>query len=59
MAPLVVVQRAQMIVGSWEGQRTTEIAAEFGCHPQTVREGLHRFNELGAKRPVSAPPTGC
>lgn len=47
MAPLVVVQRAQMIVGSWEGQRTTEIAAELGCHPQTVREGLQRFNELG------------
>ena len=47
MAPKVVVQRAQMIVGSWEGQRTTEIATELGCHPQTVRESLQRFNELG------------
>ena len=47
MAPKVVVQRARMIVGSWEGQRTTEIATELGCHPQTVRESLQRFNELG------------
>lgn len=47
MAPMVVIQRAQMIVGSWAGQRTKVIAEELGCHPQTVRDGLHRFNELG------------
>lgn len=47
MAPMVVIQRAQMIVGSWTGQRTTEIAQQLGCHPQTVRERLHRFNEAG------------
>lgn len=47
MAPLAVIQRAQMIVASWAGQRTSEIAEELSCHPQTVRDRLHRFNELG------------
>ncbi|HUZ01159.1 MAG TPA: helix-turn-helix domain-containing protein [Thermomicrobiaceae bacterium] len=46
-APGDWIQRARMIVGSWEGQRTTAIAAELGCHPQTVRERLVRFNAEG------------
>lgn len=46
-APGDWIQRARMIVGSWEGQRTTVIAAELGCHPQTVRERLVRFNTDG------------
>jgi transposase len=36
-----------MIVRSWDGQRTTVIAAALGCHPQTVRERLVRFNAEG------------
>ena len=32
---------------SWDGQRTTAIAAELGCHPQTVRERVARFNAEG------------
>jgi len=36
-----------MIVRSWEGLRTTAIAAEVGCHPQTVRERIARFNAEG------------
>src|SRR3712207_5062519 len=39
--------RARMIVRSWDGLRTTQIAEELGCHPQTVRERFHRFNEEG------------
>jgi transposase len=39
--------RAQMIVRSWDGLRTTQIAEELGCHPQTVRQRFHRFNEEG------------
>lgn len=39
--------RARMIVRSWEGRRTTAIAAELGCHPQTVRERTLRFNAQG------------
>jgi transposase len=31
----------------WDGLRTTQIAEELGCHPQTVRERFHRFNEEG------------
>lgn len=32
---------------SWEGRRTAAIAAELGCHPQTVRERFARFNAEG------------
>ena len=46
-APADWRQRARMIVRSWEGCRTTAIAAELGCHPQTVRERLIRFNAEG------------
>ncbi|HUZ00105.1 MAG TPA: helix-turn-helix domain-containing protein [Thermomicrobiaceae bacterium] len=46
-APGDWIQRARMIVRSWAGQRTTAIAAALGCHPQTVRERLVRFNADG------------
>ena len=32
---------------SWAGLRTTAIARELDCHPQTVRERLTRFNAEG------------
>jgi transposase len=32
---------------SWDGRRTKAIADELGCHPQTVRERIHRFNDEG------------
>jgi transposase len=46
-APGDWIRRAQMVVGSWAGHRTTRIAAGVGCHPQTVRERLARFNAEG------------
>lgn len=46
-APADWRRRAQMVVGSWAGRRTTQIAAGLGCHPQTVRERLARFNAEG------------
>jgi transposase len=46
-APGDWILRARMIVRSWEGLRTTAIAQELGCHPQTVRERLVRFNTEG------------
>ena len=46
-APGDWIRRATMIARSWEGLRTTAIAAELGCHPQTVRERLARFNLEG------------
>jgi transposase len=46
-APADWITRAKMIVGSWDQKRTTAIAQELGCHPQTVRERLGRFNAEG------------
>jgi transposase len=46
-APGDWIRRARMIVRSWEGLRTTAIAKELGCHPQTVRERIVRFNAEG------------
>lgn len=46
-APGDWIRRARMIVRSWDGLRTTAIAAELGCHAQTVRERLVRFNAEG------------
>ncbi len=46
-APADWIMRAKMMVGSWERKRTTTIAAELGCHPQTIRERIIRFNAEG------------
>jgi transposase len=46
-APGDWIMRARMIARSWDGLRTRAIAQELGCHPQTVRERFHRFNEKG------------
>jgi transposase len=46
-APGDWIARARMIAHSWDGLRTTQIARRLGCHPQTVRERLHRFNAEG------------
>jgi transposase len=46
-APGDWIRRARMIVLSWEGKRTAAIATELGCHVQTVRERLARFNADG------------
>ena len=46
-APGDWIRRARMIALSWDGLRTTQIAQQLGCHPQTVRERLHRFNAEG------------
>lgn len=46
-APGDWIRRARMIVLSWQGQRTRAIALAVGCHPQTVRGRLARFNTEG------------
>ena len=46
-APGDWIRRARMITRSWEGLRTTEIARELQCHPQTVRERIVRSNAEG------------
>ena len=42
-APGDWIRRARMIAHSWDGARTAQIAAELGCHPQTVRERLQEL----------------
>jgi transposase len=46
-APADWVVHARMVVRSWDGLRTRVIAEELDCHPQTVRERFHAFNERG------------
>jgi transposase len=46
-APADWIFHAKLVVRSWDGLRTRQIAEELGCNPQTVRERLHAFNERG------------
>src|SRR5262245_15771673 len=46
-APGDWIIRAKMIAWSWDGWRTTAIATELQCHPQTVRERIGRFTTEG------------
>ncbi|GAA0848708.1 helix-turn-helix domain-containing protein [Streptosporangium amethystogenes subsp. fukuiense] len=46
-APADWIMRAQIIAFSWQGLRTSAIAAKLGCHMQTVRERIERFNAEG------------
>jgi transposase len=46
-APADWAMRAKMIAASWDGDRTSTIAARLGCHMQTVRERLARFDAEG------------
>jgi transposase len=46
-APADWILHAQMVAYSWDGRRTRQIAMELDCHPQTVRDRLHAFNERG------------
>ncbi len=53
-----IILRARMIVASWAGQRTATIAQQLACHPQTVRERLHRFNAEGVDGLQDRPRPG-
>ncbi|MGO8949384.1 MAG: helix-turn-helix domain-containing protein [Ktedonobacterales bacterium] len=46
-APADWIFHAKIVAHSWDGLRTRQIAEVLGCHPQTVRERLHAFNERG------------
>ncbi|MGW3364005.1 helix-turn-helix domain-containing protein [Streptosporangium canum] len=51
------IMRAQIIAFSRQGLRTSAIAAKLGCHTQTVRERIERFDTEGlaglGDRPVA------
>jgi transposase len=57
-APGDWIMRAKMIVASWDGERTSAIAAQLGCHMQTVRERLVRFNAEGVDGLGDLPGAG-
>jgi transposase len=57
-APADWIMRARMIVASWDGERTSTIAARLGCHMQTVRERLTRFNAEGIDGLADLPGAG-
>jgi transposase len=46
-APADWIFHAKIVAHSWDGLRTRQIAEALGCHPQTVRERLHAFNDHG------------
>ncbi len=49
---------AQMVVLSWASKTPNEIAAELGCHPQTVRIHLKRFTLEGVAGLGMRPGSG-
>src|SRR5262245_64184768 len=61
-APGDWITRARIVVSSWDGMRVPAIAERLGCHPETVRRRLHRFNAEGidglGDRPVLAGGPG-
>ena len=57
-APGDWILRARMLLRSWDGLRTSAIAAELRCHPQTVRERLSRFNAEGVNGLGDRPGPG-
>jgi transposase len=46
-APADWIERARIVTLSWEGLGVPAIAARVGCHENTVRRWLHRFNAAG------------
>src|SRR5258708_27448613 len=60
-APADWIFHAKIVVGSWDGLRTRQIADALSCTPKTVRERLDAFNErrvegLGMKRGSGRKP---
>ena len=46
-APGDWIERARIVTLSWDGLAVPAIAARVGCHENTVRRWLHRFNAAG------------
>jgi transposase len=44
-APASWIQRARIVVASWDGASVPQVARRLGCHPKTVYKWLHRFNQ--------------
>src|SRR5256885_4655556 len=46
-APADWIERARIVALSWDGLAVPAITARIGCHENTVRRWLHRFNAAG------------
>jgi transposase len=57
-APGDWIMRARIVVWSWEGLPVPAIAGALGCHPETVRRRLHRFNAEGIDGLGDRPGSG-
>jgi transposase len=57
-APADWIERARIIALSWDGLGVAAIAAEIGCHENTVRRWLHRFNAAGLDGLGNQPGVG-
>jgi transposase len=56
-APADWIERARIVALSWDGLGVPAIAARVGCHENTVRRWLHRFNAAGVDGLGNRP--GC
>jgi transposase len=57
-APADWIERARIVALSWDGLGVRGIAAEVGCHENTVRRWLHRFNAAGIDGLGNRPGAG-
>ncbi len=57
-APADWTERARIIALSWDGLGVPAIAAQIGCHENTVRRWLHRFNAAGLEGLGDRPGAG-
>ena len=46
-APVGWIERARILALSWDGLAVPGIETRIGCHQNTVRRWLHRFNAEG------------
>jgi transposase len=57
-APGDWIMRARIVVFSWDGMPVPAIGGALGCHPETVRRRLHRFNAEGIDGLGDRPGSG-
>ena len=57
-APADWIERARIVALSWDGLGVAAIAARVGCHDNTVRRWLHRFNAAGIDGLGNQPGAG-
>ena len=57
-APADWIERARIVALSWDGLAVPAIAAGVGCHENTVRRWLHRFNAEGIDGLGNRPGAG-